>query len=72
MKKAILPVALTAAAALGVSACAGAPAGQSSRSAQAVVDSKPVIVKPGFTTKGGTLNVLMSSDFQTLSDIGAA
>lgn len=25
-----------------------------------------VVVKPGFTTKGGNINVLMSSDFQTL------
>ena len=31
-----------------------------------MVDSKPVIVKPDFTTKGGNLTVLMSSDFQTL------
>ncbi len=29
-------------------------------------EQAPEVVKPGFTTKGGNINVLMSSDFQTL------
>ena len=57
-------------AVLIATAASGCAAGQSqpgnNASAGPVTESAPQIVKSGFTTKGGNVNVLMSSDFQTL------
>ncbi|UXM92615.1 ABC transporter substrate-binding protein [Paenarthrobacter sp. JL.01a] len=51
-------------------AATGCAAGQnqpnSSKPAESVTELAPVVVKSGFTGKGGNINVLMSSDFQTL------
>ncbi|GAB3562139.1 ABC transporter substrate-binding protein [Arthrobacter alkaliphilus] len=51
-------------------AASGCAAGQNQPGATASGASSneqaPEVVKPGFTTRGGNINVLMSSDFQTL------
>ncbi|MGO4806890.1 ABC transporter substrate-binding protein [Arthrobacter sp. 2MCAF15] len=51
-------------AATGCAASQGQPA--ASKASGSGTDSAAAVVKPGFTTKGGNINVLMSSDFQTL------
>ncbi|MBT8163701.1 MULTISPECIES: ABC transporter substrate-binding protein [Arthrobacter] len=57
-------------AVLIATAATGCAAGQSqpgtAASGASTAEQAPEIVKPGFTTKGGNINVLMSSDFQTL------
>ena len=55
---------LISVAATGCSAAQGQPA--ASKASGSATDSAAAVVKPGFTTKGGNINVLMSSDFQTL------
>lgn len=65
MKKRIWLAALPAV--IGLAACSQAPTQQAGNSTAASAESRaPKIVKPGSTTKGGNVNVLMSSDFQTL------
>ncbi|RVU27913.1 ABC transporter substrate-binding protein [Streptomyces antnestii] len=62
----IAAIALTATAGLALTACGGAkptPGDKQGANADAYA---PVTVGKGFTTKGGNINVLMSSDFQTL------
>lgn len=52
---------------LAATGCSGAhDQPQTTNASGSATDLAPVVVKPGFTTKGGNLNVLMSSDFQTL------
>ncbi|PVZ57959.1 ABC transporter substrate-binding protein [Arthrobacter sp. H-02-3] len=55
---------LISVAATGCSAAQGQPA--VSKASGSATDSAASVVKPGFTTKGGNINILMSSDFQTL------
>ena len=55
---------LISVAATGCSAAQGQPA--ASKASGSATDLAAAVVKPGFTTKGGNINVLMSSDFQTL------
>ncbi|SDO97533.1 peptide/nickel transport system substrate-binding protein [Arthrobacter sp. ok909] len=55
---------LISVAATGCSAAQGQPA--ASKASGSTTDSAAAVVRPGFTTKGGNINVLMSSDFQTL------
>ncbi|MBN9156115.1 MULTISPECIES: ABC transporter substrate-binding protein [unclassified Microbacterium] len=56
------------AVALAVTGCAAgsAPSGSASGSSNANNPYAPHVVNEGFSTKGGNVNVLMSSDFQTL------
>ncbi|MBO1267591.1 ABC transporter substrate-binding protein [Arthrobacter cavernae] len=56
---------LIAMAATGCGAAGQAPAGNA-KPAESVTELAPNVVKSGFTAKGGNINVLMSSDFQTL------
>ncbi|MGY3319066.1 ABC transporter substrate-binding protein [Arthrobacter sp. TE12232] len=55
---------LISVAATGCSAAQGQSA--ASKASGSATDSAASVVKPGFTTKGGNINILMSSDFQTL------
>ncbi|MET3921025.1 ABC transporter substrate-binding protein [Arthrobacter sp. UYEF20] len=51
-------------AATGCAASQGQPG--TTKTSGAATELAAAVVKPGFTTKGGNINVLMSSDFQTL------
>lgn len=55
---------LIATAATGCAAAQSQPG--TAASGASSTEQAPEVVKPGFTTKGGNINVLMSSDFQTL------
>ncbi|MEU6661856.1 ABC transporter substrate-binding protein [Streptomyces sp. NPDC046821] len=59
-------IALTATAGLALTACGGAKPTPGDKQGAAKDAYAPVTVGKGFTTKGGNINVLMSSDFQTL------
>lgn len=61
-------LALTVSAGLALTACGGAkPAPGSGSDSDSKADTyAPVTIGKGYTTKGGNINVLMSSDFQTL------
>ncbi|GAB2715533.1 ABC transporter substrate-binding protein [Arthrobacter bambusae] len=64
------PTRALALAVLIATAATGCAAGQNQPgtavSGASSTEQAPEVVKPGFTTKGGNINVLMSSDFQTL------
>ncbi|MFK4299371.1 peptide/nickel transport system substrate-binding protein [Arthrobacter sp. GAS37] len=64
------PTRALALAVLIATAATGCAAGQNqpgtAASGASSTEQAPEVVKPGFTTKGGNINVLMSSDFQTL------
>ncbi|MDQ0241887.1 ABC transporter substrate-binding protein [Arthrobacter bambusae] len=64
------PTRALALAVLIATAATGCAAGQNQPGAAASgassTEQAPEVVKSGFTTKGGNINVLMSSDFQTL------
>ncbi|UKA59422.1 ABC transporter substrate-binding protein [Arthrobacter sp. FW306-2-2C-D06B] len=64
------PTRALALAVLITTAATGCAAGQNqpgtAASGASSTEQAPEVVKPGFTTKGGNINVLMSSDFQTL------
>ncbi|MGO4586578.1 ABC transporter substrate-binding protein [Arthrobacter sp. 2RAF6] len=64
------PTRALALAVLIATAATGCAAGQNQPGTAATgasgTEQAPEVVKPGFTTKGGNINVLMSSDFQTL------
>ncbi|MGY2745047.1 ABC transporter substrate-binding protein [Arthrobacter sp. UYCu723] len=51
-------------AATGCAASQGQPG--TTKTSGSATELAAAVVKPGFTTKGGNINVLMSSDFQTL------
>ena len=51
-------------AATGCAASQGQPG--ATKTSGSATELAAAVVKPGFTTKGGNINVLMSSDFQTL------
>lgn len=60
-------IAVTAALAVAITGCSAAGAGGSAPAQTLAKDPyAPHIVGAGFTQKGGNVNVLMSSDFQTL------
>ncbi|MFE4976262.1 ABC transporter substrate-binding protein [Kitasatospora sp. NPDC056651] len=60
-------VALTLTAAMALTACSGSKPAPGSGAARAVGGTfDPVHVGKGFDTRGGNVNVLMSTDFQTL------
>ncbi|MFF2299357.1 ABC transporter substrate-binding protein [Arthrobacter sp. NPDC058127] len=64
------PTRALALAVLIATAATGCAAGQNQPgtavSGASSTEQAPEVVKPGFATKGGNINVLMSSDFQTL------
>ncbi len=64
------PTRALALAVLIATAATGCAAGQNQAGTAATgassTEQAPEVVKPGFTAKGGNINVLMSSDFQTL------
>ena len=55
---------LISVAATGCGAAQGQP--ETTKSSGSATELAPAVVKPGFSSKGGNINVLMSSDFQTL------
>lgn len=55
---------LISVAATGCGAAQGQPG--TTKSSGSATELAPAVVKPGFSSKGGNINVLMSSDFQTL------
>ncbi|MFB6784319.1 hypothetical protein ACFCX0_45365 [Streptomyces sp. NPDC056352] len=62
----MMALALTVSAGLALTACGGAKPAPGSGSDSKADTYAPVTIGKGYTTKGGNINVLMSSDFQTL------
>ena len=66
MKTPTRALALSVLIAMAATGCAGQGQTGTAKASESVTELAPNVVRTGFSAKGGNINVLMSSDFQTL------